>query len=194
MHHSLGPQPFALPSPIWLVGVYDNMRRPNIMACGKGGLCCSLPPCLAISVRRNNWTYRVLSKSGVFTLSIPDASLAAKVDFCGMISGETEDKFAALGFTPVCGEHVDAPYVAECPVVLELVVRHTLDLGSHVQFVGEIMDVKISENCLRPDGLPDPAAINPLLYVPLIREYYATGPFVSRAFAVGKTVKRVARG
>lgn len=190
MHHALGPQPFALPSPVWLVGVYDAQRQPNIMACAKGGLCCSLPPCLAISVRRNNWTYRALLDSGVFTVSIPDVSLAPQVDFCGMISGEAEDKFAALGFTPVCGDHVDAPYVAECPVILELAVRHTLELGSHVQFVGEIMDVRVSEACLRSDGLPDPSVINPLLYAPLVREYYSPGAFVSRAFAVGKTVKR----
>ena len=100
------------------------------------------------------------------------------------------DKFAAAGLTPVAGEHVDAPYVAECPVVLELALRHTLELGSHTLYVGEIMDVKVEESCLRPDGLPDPARIDALCFAPLTHEYYATGDFVARAYAVGKTLRR----
>ena len=190
MLSSLGPLPFCLPAPVWLVGTYDAEGRPNVMTAVAGGLCSTQPPCLGVSLRRGGWTHASLPGRAAFTVAVPSRSLAARVDFAGLMSGRNADKFAAAGLTPVAGEHVDAPYVAECPVVLELALRHTLELGSHTLYVGEIMDVKVEESCLRPDGLPDPARIDALCFAPLTHEYYATGDFVARAYAVGKTLRR----
>ena len=148
------------------------------------------PPCLAVSLRRSSWTSRALQQRDAFTVSIPDRRMVGQADFVGLVSGRVEDKFHALGLTPLPGEHVDAPFVAECPVVLELLLRHTLELGSHIQFVGEIMDVKVRRDCLTPEGLPDFSRIDALSFAPLTKEYYGTGEFVARAFAVGKTVRR----
>ena len=187
---SLGPQAFLSPVPVMLVGTYDAERRPNIMPVAWGGLSCSQPPCLSISVRRSTWTYRALLERGAFTVSLPSVAQVGAADFTGLVSGRTEDKFAALGLTPMAGEHVDAPYVGECPVVLELLLRHTLELGSHTQFVGEIMDVKVDKAGLNADSLPDPARMAALYYAPMVNEYYGCGAFAARAFAVGKTVKR----
>lgn len=190
MLSSLGSLPFCLPAPVWLVGTYDAEGRPNVMTAVAGGLCSTQPPCLGVSLRRGGWTHASLPGRAAFTVAVPSRSLAAQVDFAGLMSGRNADKFAAAGLTPVAGEHVDAPYVAECPVVLELALRHTLELGSHTLYVGEIMDVKVEESCLRPDGLPDPARIDALCFAPLTHEYYATGDFVARAYAVGKTLRR----
>lgn len=187
---SLGPQPFLPLTPVFLVGTYDENGSPNIMSAAWGGVCSTQPPCLAVSLRRSRWTCRALQLRKAFTVSIPDRTLAGAVDFAGLVSGRSEDKFQALALKPCPGEHVDAPYVEECPVVLELQLRHTLELGSHIQFVGEIMDVKLRENCLTEENLPDSAAIDALTYAPLAQEYRSTGEFVARAFAVGRTVKR----
>lgn len=190
MFISLGPQAFLSPTPVLLVGTYDEAGQPNIMTAAWGGLCCSQPPCLSVSLRRSTWTCRALQQKQAFTVSIPSRNMVGQADFAGLVSGRQEEKFKTLGLTPRAGEHVDAPFVAECPVVLELLLRHTLELGSHIQFVGEIMDVKVNKNCLTPEGLPDPARIDALSFAPLTKEYYAVGEFVARAFAVGKTVKR----
>ncbi len=187
---SLGPQPFLPLTPIFLVGTYDDAGRPNIMSVAWGGVCSTQPPCLAVSLRRNCWTCRAIQARKAFTVSVPDRSLAGQTDFAGLVSGRREDKFQALSLNPHVGEHVDAPYVAECPVVLELQLRHTVELGSHIQFIGEIMDVKLRNDCLTQENLPDITAIDALLYAPLSREYRSTGDFVARAFAVGKAVKR----
>ena len=190
MFISLGPQAFLSPAPVLLVGTYDEAGQPNIMTAAWGGLCCSQPPCLSVSLRRSSWTCRSLQQKQAFTVSIPSRNMVGQADFAGLVSGRQEEKFKTLGLTPRAGEHVDAPFVAECPVVLELLLRHSLELGSHIQFVGEIMDVKVNRNCLTPEGLPDPARIDALSFAPLTEEYYAVGEFVARAFAVGKTVKR----
>ena len=120
MLSSLGSLPFCLPAPVWLVGTYDAEGRPNVMTAVAGGLCSTQPPCLGVSLRRGGWTHASLPGRAAFTVAVPSRSLAARVDFAGLMSGRNADKFAAAGLTPVAGEHVDAPYVAECPVVLEL--------------------------------------------------------------------------
>ena len=187
---SLGPQAFISPAPVMLVGTYDAEGRPNIMTATWGGVSCSQPPCLSVSLRRSTWTCRAVQQKKAFTVSIPAREMAGQADFAGLVSGSQENKFQTLGLTPVPGDHVDAPFVAECPVVLEPLLRHTLEPGSHIQFVGEIMDVKVNRDCLTPEGLPDASRIDALSFAPLTKEYYGTGEFVARAFAVGKTVKR----
>ena len=116
--------------------------------------------------------------------------MAAQFDFTGMVSGRDEDKFAALGLTAQAAEHVDALYVAQCPVAIELRLAHTVELGSHTQFIGEIMDIKVRQDCLDEQGLPLMQAIDPLMFAPEVREYWGAGRLVARAFAVGRSVGR----
>ena len=68
---------------------------------------------------------------------------------------------------------------------MELTLSQTVELGSHTQFIGEIMDVKVDSACMREDGLPDPALIDPLLFAPVVQEYWALGHFQARAFSAG---------
>lgn len=186
MKRSYGAVTLVYPMPAFLVGTYDANGKPNIMTAAWGGICCSEPPMLAVSVRKQRWTYEALLARNAFTISIPNAKLAAETDFAGIASGRKTDKFKELSLTPVRSELVDAPYVDECPVVLELVLHSQIELGSHVQFIGEIKDVKIDESCLDADGKPVLSNINPLLYDGGQREYYAAGPVVGKAFAGGK--------
>lgn len=184
---SLGARPFAVPAPVFLVGSYDAADKPNIMTAAWGGLCASQPPCLAVSLTRARWSFAALEERRAFTVSIPTAAMAAQADYAGITSGRNENKFTALALTPVPAEHVDAPYVGECPVAIELRLVHTLDLGSHQQFVGEIMDVKIHQSCLDAQGNPRMEALNPLLFAPLLREYWSVGHMVAKAFSVGRS-------
>ena len=184
---SIGPRPFAGPAPVFWVGTYDAMNRANVMTGIMGGLCCLHPPCISISVGKASWTHSAIVERRAFTLSIPGKDRVGEIDFCGLVSGREEDKFASLGLTAGVGEHVDAPYVEDCPVVIELLLRHTLPLGSHTQFVGEIMDVKVLSRCLTSDLIPGPNALESFCFFPLAGEYYSIGGLLARAFSVGKT-------
>lgn len=188
MFHSLGARAFAVPTPVFLVGTYDQDGKPNIMTAAWGGICASQPPCIAVSIAKARWTHGSLMARKAFTVSIPSSAQAPQADFAGMYSGRSEDKFSVLGFSPTTAEHVDAPYVAQCPVVIEARLAHTLELGSHTQFVGEIMDVKVRQDCLDSQEVPLLENIDPLLYVPLSRQYWSIGHMVARAFSVGRSV------
>lgn len=193
MFRSLGARPFVLPAPVLLVGTYDRDGAPNLMTAAWGGICASQPPAAAVSIRKARWTHHAIAQRKGFTLSLPSRDMAAQVDFAGIHSGRDADIFASIGLTPAVAEHVDAPYVEECPAVIELSLLHQVELGSHTQFIGEIMDIKIREDCLREDGLPDPARVDPLLYAPLVGEYWSLGTFTARAHSAGHTIRKVGK-
>ncbi len=182
MKKSLGAKTLAYPTPVFAVGSYDKDGRPNVMTASWGGICCSQPPCIAVSLRKATYTYANILLHQAFTLSIPSADQLRLADYFGMVSGSTTDKFAAAKLTPVRSELVDAPYVGEFPFVLECRLRHTLELGLHTQFIGEILDIKAEPAILNASGLVDIAKLKPLVFTPDSQAYYGVGPRLAKAF------------
>ena len=189
MKRSLGAQTLAYPTPVFIVGTYDSDGRPNVMTVAWGGICCSNPPALSISIRQNRHTYGAIKERGAFTVSIAPEEYVREADYIGIVSGKKSDKFQMTGLTPVRSEIVDAPYVGEFPMVLECKVLQTLPLGAHDLIIGEIMDVKVEEKLLTPDGKPDIEKIKPLIFAPGSQAYYGVGPFIENAFSIGKALK-----
>ena len=101
MKKALGPVTLAYPMPAFLVAAYDEKGKANIMTAAWGGICCSNPPCVAVSVRPERWTHKAIVARKAFTVCVPSAAQAAMVDFAGMVSGAREDKFSATGLTAV---------------------------------------------------------------------------------------------
>ena len=93
MKTSLGARTAAYPTPVFIVGTYDPEGRPNVMTVAWGGICCSDPPCVAISVRKATHTYGNLMERKAFTVSIPSADHVVAADFFGIASGRDVDKF-----------------------------------------------------------------------------------------------------
>jgi flavin reductase (DIM6/NTAB) family NADH-FMN oxidoreductase RutF len=185
MKKSIGARAFVLPTPVWVVGTYDKEGKPNAMTAAWGGICCSKPPCVGISLRKATYSYGNITKREAFTVNVPSENYAKAADYFGIVSGRNEDKFAVTGLTPVKSDLVDAPYVKEFPLVLECKVIRTNVIGLHTHFVGEIMDVKADETVLGDEGLPDIVAVKPLVYCPEIRTYYGIGKYMGQAYKLG---------
>lgn len=185
---SIGPKTMTLPTPAWLIGTYDADGKPNLMTAAWGGICCSTPPCLTVSLQKPRHSYAAIMERKAYTVSVPSEAMAAKADYCGMVSGRDHDKFADCCFTAVKSDLVDAPYVAECPLVIECTVIHVLEVGVHTMFVGRIQDVKVDEDAMR-DGNPDPTRIKPVIYAPEDRHYYGLGADLGLGFSIGKALK-----
>jgi len=185
MKTSLGAKTIAYPTPVFVVGTYDAGGRPNVMTVAWGGICCSKPPCIAISVRKATYTYGNLVERKAFTVGIPRRDQLAEADYFGMSSGRDVDKFSVTGFTPVRSDIVDAPYAAEIPLVLECKVVLVSDLGLHQHFVGEILDVKVDDDCLDAEGKLLLERIAPVTYAPGESAYYEIGERLAKAFAHG---------
>ena len=190
MKKSLGAKTILYPTPILLVGTYDAEGRPNIMTAAWGGICCSSPPCVAVSLRKATYTYGNIVLQGGFTINIPSDQYAVQADYCGMVSGKKADKFTETGLTPVRSALVNAPYIEELPLVLECKLVHQIELGLHTLFVGEILDVKANEDVLDDKGVPDVEKLKPFFYAPEANAYYSTGNRLGDAFSIGQTVKK----
>jgi flavin reductase (DIM6/NTAB) family NADH-FMN oxidoreductase RutF len=182
MKKSLGAKALVYPTPVFVVGTYDPQGKPNVMTAAWGGICCSQPPCVAVSLRQATYTHGNLVGRRAFTISLPSEAQVRAADYFGMVSGRSVDKFAAANLTPVRSDLVDAPYVQEFPMVLECRLAHIIELGLHTQFVGEIMDVKVDESALGGDGRADIKKVKPLVFTPDTQAYYGIGDFIAAAF------------
>ena len=188
MKKSIGAKTIIYPTPVLIVGTYDPGGRPNVMAAAWGGICCSRPPCVSVSLRKATYTYGNIVAREAFTVSVPSDVYVKQADHFGIASGRDEDKFAVTGLTPVSSDLVDAPYVGEFPFALECKLLHTLEIGLHTLFVGEIVDIKADESVLDEEGTLDIEKVRPFLYAPGNRAYYGLGECLGRAFSVGKDI------
>ena len=186
MKKSLGAKTFLFPTPVLLVGTYDQQGKPNLMTAAWAGICCSNPPCVAVSLRKATYSYSAMVERKAFTISIPSETQIKEADYIGIVSGREVNKFIETGLCAIRSELVDAPYAAELSLILECRLLHTLILGLHTLFVGEIVDVKADTSILGEDGLPEIQKIKPLVFDTAHRNYYGIGPYLGQAFSVGK--------
>lgn len=174
------------PAPDLIVGTYDKNDRPNAMAVAWGGVCSSEPPCIAISVRKNRYSYHAIEFRKAFTVNIPSERFFREADLFGMISGEDCDKFSVTSLTPVKGAFVDAPLIDEFPISMECELIKTVEIGSHIQFIGQVMACWVDESCMDSHGRPDPAKVKPIMLMPQYGVYYGVGTKIGQAYRSGR--------
>jgi flavin reductase (DIM6/NTAB) family NADH-FMN oxidoreductase RutF len=189
MKRSLGPATLVLPTPVWVIGTYDSEGRPNAMTAAWGGVACSKPPAVSVSLREATYSYANIVDRKAFTVSIPSVAQARQADFLGIASGRDVDKFAGAGLTATRSDLVDAPYVAEFSLCMECRLLHSLKIGLHTLFVGEIVDVKADEEVL-VDGIPTMGLVKPFVFSVGEQAYYAVGDLVGPAFRLGRDLLR----
>jgi len=190
MKKSLGAKTLIFPTPVWAVGTYDQEGKPNLATIAWGGMCCSKPPCVGISLRKATYSYHSIIQRKAFTVNVPSENYVKEADYLGMASGREIDKFASAKLTPVRSEFVDAPYVEEFPLILECRLLQSVEIGLHTQFIGEILDVKADEAVIGTRNLPAIENVKPVIYAPEIQAYYGIGEYLGQAFSIGKQLSK----
>lgn len=186
MKRSLGAKTLVYPTPVFVVGTYDGEGKPNVMTASWGGICCSQPPCVAVSLRKATYTHGNILARKAFTISIPSEEHVKATDYFGLVSGRNVDKFAATKLTPIKSELVDAPFVQEFSLIVECKLAHVVELGLHTQFVGEVVDVKADDSVKAKGDVLDITRVKPLVFAPDSQGYYGIGKFIGQAFSVGQ--------
>lgn len=161
---SLGVRNMIFPEPAMVIGSYDSLGKPNIMTAAWFGVANSRPFKVAVSLRPATYSYHCIMASQAFTVNVPDASLISYVRFAGKYSGKDMNKFDETGLTAIRSEYVNAPYIEEFPIVLECKLTEYHDLGSHRQFIGEVVDTKIDERLLDEEGKVNMDLFDPVIY------------------------------
>ena len=175
---SLGKRPMLWPKPTAVVGSYNEKGVPNIMTAAWAGIVNSRPPKVAVSLRPATYSHGNVSLHQAFTVNVPREDQAQFMDFAGEFSGRDMNKFEVLGLTPVKSALVNAPYVKEFPIVLECKVTEVHELGSHTQFVGEILDAKVNKTCTDDNGKLVMENARPVIFGQ--DGYYGYGKYLGR--------------
>jgi len=166
---------YPLPPSLITCGSPD---KPNIITLAWVGTLCSEPPIIGISIRPSRYSHRLVKDSGEFAVNVPTAEMVRAVDWCGNVSGHSEDKFKAMGLTPVPTQIIHTAVIQECPVSIECQVIQTLHLGSHDLFLGKVVAVHVDETILDARGEIDMGKANAIAYGG--RAYWTLGQFVEK--------------
>jgi flavin reductase (DIM6/NTAB) family NADH-FMN oxidoreductase RutF len=170
---------------VCIVGSYDKQGKANMAAIAWAGIVNSEPPSVGIAVRPSRYSHACISESGAFTIGLPTEKYIKEADYFGVSSGRDADKLAVTGLTALAGKFVNAPYIDEFPYVMECEVTHSLELGSHTLFVGEIKDIRVDSALLDGKGRVDWEKDGFLCYDMSANTYRLTGAAVGKAFSVG---------
>ena len=135
------PGNMLYPLPVVMVSMADGNGKFNIITIAWAGTVCTNPPMVSISVRPERYSYNILKETGEFVVNLTTRELAFATDFCGVKSGRDMDKFMELHLTPLPGQQVKAPLIAESPVNIECKVRQIMPLGSHDMFLADVVAV-----------------------------------------------------
>jgi flavin reductase (DIM6/NTAB) family NADH-FMN oxidoreductase RutF len=110
------------------------------------------PVLIGVGVDATAVTHRLISEGGSFTVNLWDSSdTKVFVKF----SKPAADDGTALNGRPVRPATTGAPVFDEALAWMDCVVRHTLDLGSHTLFVGEVVDAAVRDDEARPASMDD---------------------------------------
>ena len=166
---------YPLPPSLITCGPLD---KPNIITLAWVGTLCSEPPIIGISIRPSRYSHRLVKESGEFAVNVPTAEMVRAVDWCGTVSGHSEDKFQAMGLTPIPTQIIHTATIKECPLCIECQVLQALHLGTHELFLGKVVAVQVDEAILDSRGEIDLGKANPLAYGG--HAYWTLGQFVEK--------------
>ena len=188
MKKHLGPKDILFPIPASIV-VSGSTSDANIATVAWVGIMGSNPPTIAISLKQDRYTLKLIKEHNEFSVNIPSAKSHAEVDYCGLVSGESENKFHKTGFTPIQGEIIKTPLIKECPYNIECVVDRIVDVGEWSIVIGQIVETHIDADKYENDTI-DITKVDPLVYCSTIREYWSIGNKIGDSFSDGLDLYR----
>ena len=190
MKKRLGAVERLFPMPCVLV-VGGTMGEADTLAVAWINVVSSTPPTVAMGLRKTRRTLELIhSNAGEFTINVPDTSLAPQVDYCGIVSGKSIDKFAATGLTLVPGVASGTPMIAECPYNIECRTTHEVEVGEYIVVFGEILECHAEESILREGtDIIEMDFLDPLAYIAGAREYRGLGPKLHDAYKAGNVYR-----
>jgi flavin reductase (DIM6/NTAB) family NADH-FMN oxidoreductase RutF len=143
------------------------------------------PPMVCVAINKARYTAKGIMENKTFSLNVPSAKQVVETDHCGLVSGAQEDKSGV--FSSFYGNLKTAPMAEECPVNIECRLFKSVDCGSHLLHIGEVVEIHADKSCVT-DGKPDITKINPIIYAQAT--YFGVGKRIEAAFSAGKKYRK----
>ena len=140
------------PGPVVLVST-ARKGQANIMTMSWHTMMEFEPPLIGCVISGRNASFDTLRATKECVINIPTAELAKQVVGVGNCSGETVDKFARFGLTPVAAKEVLAPLIKECYASLECRVADTRLVNRYNFFILEVVRAWVDTSIKHPQTL-----------------------------------------
>lgn len=187
MKKNLGVVQAVYPMPVLMVAAYDEKEKVNVMNAAWGMICNT--DRIALFIDEEHKTTQNLLKTKAFTVSIADRAHMDAADFFGIATGnKMSDKFERTGYTAIKSTFVNAPVIAEFPVVMECELAEVVETESFYCIVGKIVNTAAEESVLSENGKVDPEKLQALLFDQFQHGYYVSGEKVGKAWNAGKAL------
>ena len=185
MKKELRVMPAVFPMPVLMVGTYDEDGTVDVMNAAWGQICGMDK--ITLCLTESHKTVKNLKKTGAFTVALADAAHLKEADFFGIASGNDDpEKFKKSGLTAVKSGKVNAPIIAEFPVVMECELIELTPYG----VVGKIVGVAADEAILDETGKIDVEKAGIILFDQFKAGYYTIGEKVGQAWNAGKELMK----
>jgi len=144
---------WSLPVGLYVLGSRAANHR-NLMTVSWVTQVAHVPKLVGVGVERQARTHELIVEGGVFSLSLLARRDRALVrHFVKPVEDVDIDDVSGTGTmngAPVRSGSTGAPILGVAAAWIDCEIRHTLPLGSHTWFVGEVVDVGVAE----PLGAP----------------------------------------
>lgn len=142
---------WKIPNALVLIGARSGDER-NAMTASWVTQLSMEPVLIGVGVDNDAVTHRLITAGGSFTVNLWDSEdTKVFVKF----SKPAADDGVTLNGRAVRAATTGAPVFDEALAWMDCAVRHTLDLGTHTLFVGEVVDAAIRDDAARAASMSD---------------------------------------
>jgi flavin reductase (DIM6/NTAB) family NADH-FMN oxidoreductase RutF len=169
--HGLAHDPFnaiIAPRPIGWIGTRSADGIPNLAPYSFFNALAYRPPTVGFASERRKDSVANIEATGVFTWNLATRALAEAMNLTSATVDPEIDEFALAGLTATPGRIVDAPLVAESPVVFECRLSQIVPLTTadgapmtNLFVIGEVVAVHIDRGLIT-DGVYITTAARPI--------------------------------
>lgn len=179
---NLGSKIVNYPMPVAVIGSKVN-EKVNFMTAAWVSMVSYNPPQIAITLGSHHYTNKGIKETGVFSICFPSTEHIKEVDFCGLVSGEKEDKSKC--FSVFYGESDGAPMIEEFLLNVECKLAKIDVNGANETFIGDIVGIYADEKVII-EGKVDLEKLDPIILGQVTTEYRSLGQKIGQAWKIGK--------
>lgn len=175
MKIQVGSSKVNFPMPAVLVTCqYEN--KLDIIAIAWASMISLNPPSLMVSFLKTRFSLSLIQKSGKFGLNVPRSSDADKLNHCGIVSGNTHDKFIDVAYTPFYAENDPlTPLISECPINVLCKTVQSIEFEDRIILFGKVEEVYVDSEAVTETNHIDLEKIRPFMYWMSGGEYWEIG-------------------
>lgn len=129
------------PNPFALVVTCDDTCKQNLMALSWWTYASNNPPTVAICLSGRGHSHTLIDGNGMFSLCLPDDTIAEAAFKCGTRSGRDTDKAAEFGIELIPANEIAPMLVARSKVAMECKVVSAAEAGDHILYIANVVAV-----------------------------------------------------